>query len=153
VKEKSVRAVATKDQDHIWEDSCAEFFCCPNGEGEYYNFECNCTGKLLLAVGPGRSNREPAPDEVMQTIKRWASLGASPFDVRTEETAWELALSIPTTAFFKHNIMTLNRLQATCNIYKCGDKLPEPHFISWKPIATENPDFHRPEYFGLLEFA
>ena len=39
------------------------------------------------------------------------------------------------------------------NFYKCGDKLSVPHYLSWNPVTTEKPDFHRPEYFGLLEFA
>jgi hypothetical protein len=38
------------------------------------------------------------------------------------------------------------------NFYKCGDDLPEPHFLAWNMINTEEPDFHRPEFFGTLEF-
>ena len=34
------------------------------------------------------------------------------------------------------------------NIYKCGDKTAHPHFLSWAPVGTPSPDFHRPEYFG-----
>lgn len=153
VKEQSVRAVAQQDQDHIWEDSCAEFFCSPMADGLYYNFECNCTGKLLMAVGAGRTDREQAAASVMQQIDRWASLGNTPFDTRKEETVWEIALRIPVTAFFRHNIKNLSGLRMTGNFYKCGDKLPVPHFISWNPITTDKPDFHRPEYFGMLEFA
>lgn len=25
-----------------------------------------------------------------------------------------------------------------------------PHYVSWNPIGTSSPDFHRPEYFGVL---
>jgi hypothetical protein len=38
------------------------------------------------------------------------------------------------------------------NIYKCGDALPVPHYVSWRPIDTPDPDFHRPEYFGQIVF-
>ncbi|MFR4039417.1 MAG: carbohydrate-binding family 9-like protein, partial [Butyricimonas faecalis] len=38
------------------------------------------------------------------------------------------------------------------NIHKCGNKLPHPHFVTWNPIPTEKPDFHRPEFFGTLIF-
>jgi hypothetical protein len=24
--------------------------------------------------------------------------------------------------------------------------------LSWNPVKTPNPDFHRPEYFGILNF-
>ncbi len=34
--------------------------------------------------------------------------------------------------------------------YKCGDNTGRPHYGSWKAIAAESPDFHRPEFFGEL---
>ncbi|MCK7536290.1 MAG: carbohydrate-binding family 9-like protein [Marinilabiliales bacterium] len=37
------------------------------------------------------------------------------------------------------------------NFYKCGDKLSNPHFVTWNPVGTEKPDYHRPEYFGISE--
>ena len=152
VEEQSVRAVALQDHEHIWEDACVEFFCMPGQDGVYYNFECNCTGKLLVAAGKGRNERQPAPAEVMQSIDRWASLGAEPFDTRVEPTKWELTLRVPITAFFLHKLSGFGGLTATGNVYKCGDNLPVPHFISWNPITTENPDFHRPDFFGQMKF-
>ena len=152
VEEQSVRAVAQKDHEHIWEDACAEFFIMPAADGTYYNFECNCTGKLLVAAGKDRNERTPAPAEVMQSIDRWASLGTKPFDTREEPTKWELALRIPVTAFFQHDFSRFDGLKATGNAYKCGDNLPVPHFISWNPIKTKSPDFHRPDFFGQMIF-
>ncbi|MBP5393089.1 MAG: hypothetical protein J6Y59_04650 [Bacteroidaceae bacterium] len=152
VDEQSVRAVAREDYEHIWEDSCAEFFIMPAADGLYYNIECNCTGKLLIAVGKDRNGRKPAPKEVMQSVDRWASLGIEPFDVRNEPTQWELALRIPVSTFFLHEINAFDGLQAKGNVYKCGDNLPVPHFISWNPIKTETPDFHRSEFFGEITF-
>ena len=29
------------------------------------------------------------------------------------------------------------------NFYKCGDKTAHPHYVSWAPINTPQPDFHR----------
>ena len=152
VEEQSVRAVAKKDHDHIWEDACVEFFIMPTADGLYYNIECNCTGKLIVAVGKGRNERQPAPAEVMQKIDRWASLGTEPFDVREEPTKWEVALRVPISTFFKHKIERFDGLKAKGNAYKCGDNLPVPHFISLNPIKTESPDFHRPEFFGQMIF-
>ena len=37
------------------------------------------------------------------------------------------------------------------NFYKCGDDTPQPHFISWSPIDLPKPDFHAPQFFGVLE--
>ena len=27
-----------------------------------------------------------------------------------------------------------------------------PHYLSWMPIDTPKPDFHRPEFFGKINF-
>lgn len=152
VEEQSVRAVARKDHEHIWEDACVEFFIMPAEDGLYYNIECNCTGKLIVAVGKGRSERIPAPADVMQQVGRWSSLGSEPFEVRNELTKWEVALLVPLGTFFKHALRTFDGMQAKGNVYKCGDCLPVPHFVSWNPIKTETPDFHRPEFFGQMTF-
>ena len=152
VEEQSVRAVALRDQEHIWEDACVEFFVMPAEGDIYYNVECNCTGKLLLAAGKDRHERMPAPAEVLQGIGRWASLGTEPFDTRQEPTTWELALRIPIAAFFRHTFSGFGGMKARGNAYKCGDCLPVPHFVSWNPICTESPDFHRPEFFGQMIF-
>ena len=38
------------------------------------------------------------------------------------------------------------------NVYKCGDNLSQPHFLSWQPIHTDKPNFHVPQFFGEVEF-
>ena len=150
VEEQSIRAVAQKDSDNVWEDSCAEFFISPAADGLYYNIECNCAGTLLVGVGEGRNNRVLAAPEITKLIDRWTTLGRTPFDTKEQPTAWELALRIPYSVFFRHNITSLDGLTLRGNVYKCGDNLPVPHFISWNPIGTPTPDFHCPQYFGEL---
>ena len=43
-------------------------------------------------------------------------------------------------------------VEARMNLFKCGDELSHPHFLSWQPIRTEKPDFHRPEFFAQVRF-
>lgn len=152
VREASVRAVAAGDNGAVWEDACVEFFSIPAGDGIYYNVECNCVGTLLIGAGAGRNNREHAPQEVMDKVQRWSSLGRKAFEERVGECSWELALVIPYSAFFKHQFTNLDGKSIRANFYKCGDKLQTPHFLSWNPIELEKPDFHRPEFFGTLNF-
>ena len=38
------------------------------------------------------------------------------------------------------------------NFYKCGDLTPQEHYLSWNPMTSETPAFHRPCDFGLLTF-
>ena len=39
------------------------------------------------------------------------------------------------------------------NFYKCASGSSQPHYLSWNPINTEKPDFHRPDFFGKIIFA
>ena len=151
VNEGSVRAKYGEDDGSVWTDSCVEFFSVPAGDGIYYNIECNCIGTILIGAGATRNDRERAPQEVMNQVQRWVSLGRKPFVERVEDTNWEVALIIPYTAFFKHRIMSLDGRTVKANFYKCGDELQTPHFLSWNPIEIEKPDFHRPDFFGTLE--
>jgi hypothetical protein len=152
VTEDSVRARYGEDNGSVWTDSCVEFFSIPAADGIYYNLECNCIGTVLLAAGPERSDREAAPLEITGQVKRWASLGRETFEEKIGECTWEVALLIPYKVFFKHAITGLDGMSIRANFYKCGDELQKPHFLSWNPIKIEKPDFHRPDFFGLLEF-
>ena len=152
VKEESVRAKYGEDNGSVWTDSCVEFFSIPAGDGIYYNIECNSIGTILVGAGPVRNNREHAPKEVTALVQRWSSLGNQPFAERIGETDWEVALIIPYSVFFKHQIDSLDGKEIKANFYKCGDELQTPHFLSWNPIEIDKPDFHRPDFFGTLEF-
>lgn len=152
VTEGSVRAKYGEDNGAVWTDSCMEFFSIPAGDGVYYNMECSCIGTFLVGTGAERNNRVHAPREVMEKVSRWSSLGRTPFEERIGECTWEVALVIPYTVFFKHRITSLDGQTIKANFYKCGDELQTPHFLSWNPINIEKPDFHRPDFFGSLEF-
>ena len=146
VEEQTVRAVVAADGGEVWTDSCAECFLRADDGRTYYNIECTCVGTLLIAQGTGRGDRTPLPAEALQGVSRWASLGREPFGVREEPTCWELALAIPLSTLPLVDFA----LPLQGNVYKCGDGLPVPHFLSWAPISTPEPDFHRPEFFRTL---
>lgn len=151
VSEKSVAAVAEGDCGRVWEDSCVEFFSCPNpADGIYYNIECNCVGTVLVAAGADRHERQRAPKEVLDGIERWSSLGRENFSERKGDVSWEVVLLVPYNVYFKHDVKDAPA-RFTANFYKCGDLLETPHFLSWNPIGVEKPDFHRPEFFGNVE--
>lgn len=152
VAEESVRAIASKDNGHVWEDSCCEFFSQPTNDGTYYNIECNCAGTILVGCGNNREGRTLAPQDVLNKIDRWSTLGRMPFDEKIGICKWQLALIIPLKTFFKHDIQSLSGRTIRANFYKCGDALQKPHFLSWNAIKVEKPDFHQPNFFGQLIF-
>ena len=152
VTEESVRALYSQDNDPVWTDSCVEFFSIPGGDSIYYNIECNCIGTILIVAGVERENRVRANEDITRLVKRWSTLGNTPFEERVGEVSWEIALIIPHQVFFLHQIASLDGKTVAANFYKCGSELQTRHYLSWNPIQTVKPDFHCPQYFGRLFF-
>ena len=152
VAERYTAALVTEDNGEVWTDSCAEFFIAPD-TGMYYNFETTCIGRMLLGARKSRTEAEHASPEVLAGVKRYTTLPCGePFAEREGDNRWSLTLAIPPQALFRHALTDWSGLKARMNLYKCGDNLSHPHFLSWRPIRTEKPDFHRPEFFGEVTF-
>lgn len=146
VREQWCRAMEGME-GRVWEDSCVEVFLSPNPEdGIYYNLECNCAGNFLLRAGRDRHERVSPSSEVLSSIRTFSSVDGAPFEKKHLDY-WKVALIIPKEAFFLHDVKTLDGAHFKGNFYKCGDLLPLPHFLSYAPIDTPAPDFHRPEFF------
>jgi len=152
VREKCTAARECGDNCRTWTDSCVEFFFQPAGEEKYYNLEATCIGNILMGWRPGREGAIPATDEQLSCIGRFPSLGREPFAERLGDNNWSLVLTIPTEAYTHSDIKTFCGLKGRFNAYKCGDELSTPHFLSFAPITTQNPDFHRPEFFTEISF-
>ena len=150
VNEAVTAALALTDNTPVCNDSCVELFIAPDDEG-YYNFECNATGTLLTGYRHPGEKAERAPKEVLAQVPRIPSL---PRQVIPEQhiAPWELTLILPKGLFFRHQIETFSGLRMRANLYKCGDGLSRPHYLSWQPIRTERPSFHQPDFFGELLF-
>jgi len=65
---------------------------------------------------------------------------------------WEMVVVIPSSIFIHNEGLRFSKLISNANFYKCGDDTSKRHYLSWNPVKTPNPDFHRPEYFGTLNF-
>lgn len=152
VTENDIKATVAEDQGCTWTDPCVEFFVSPCGNLDYYNFECTCTGKLLLAWHPDGAPKVAAEKEILDSVERVPSLGTETFALREGEHSWDVIEIIPVTALFASDVCRFDGKEMTANFYKCGDELPTPHFLSWNPIEWPEPSFHRPEQFGKLIF-
>ncbi len=151
VSEKHIIALETRTNGDVYKDSCVEFFISFDKKN-YYNFEFNCIGTIHLAYGEGRKNRKFVNPETVEKIEIKSSLGNQPFEEKTGNFNWEIMIRIPLESFAFDNIKSLNELKATANFYKCGDNSSVPHFVTWNPVKTEQPDYHRPEFFGKVRF-
>jgi len=152
IKENYFKAEKTETNQMVCEDSCVEFFVSPGNDGVYYNMEFNGIGTCLLGTGTGRGNSKRADPEIISKIRRMTSVGTKPVSEKSGEFAWTITIAIPFEVFFHHKVKELKGKTFRANFYKCGDKLKVPHYVTWSPVATENPDYHQPQYFGLLKF-
>ncbi len=152
VKEKYIRAEKTNSNEMVCEDSCVEFFVSPPGEDYYLNFEFNCIGTCLLGKGYSRNDNKVVNPEIINKIRRLSSLGNKSIESKSGNFEWTLTIAIPLEIFLDSKVKNLKTKKFKANFYKCGDKLEEIHYLTWNRVNTDNPDFHRPEYFGELEF-
>ncbi len=143
-----LRAVNTTNMSPVHEDSCVEFFVAPEGRSPYINFECNCIGTISAARRTDRHNATPLTDEELDSVRRYASCGNRPFETLEGLFSWNLCEAIPMKLL---DIEWKGEpIELMGNFYKCADKTSAPHFLSWAPIDTPQPDFHRPEFFSKI---
>jgi hypothetical protein len=152
VQEQNIRAFYRQTNEPVYEDSCVEFFIAWDEKG-YYNLEFNCLGTCLMAFGTDRENRKYLDASVIANIHRVSRIDSFFTGNPYEQLGWFLEVKIPLQVFVEHQLAGLSGKEAKANFYKCGDSLPQPHYLSWKQIDTPTPDFHRPEFMGKIRFA
>jgi len=151
VQEKAIRALCLADNSPVHQDSCVEFFIAFDNDEEYYNLEFNCTGACLFGYGKGKEGRQLIHEQMVNKIRRLCVI-ESFRDGKKNLFEWELTLVIPMEVFDYHHITHLKDRHCKVNFFKCGDKLPEPHFLAWENVKAATPDFHLPEFFGSMHF-
>lgn len=146
-----LKALYDTDNDPVWQDSCVETFIADTDGNGYRNFEMNCIGTLLSAHQRGRGidTVRLTPEQAAQVI-RHSTLERKPFPEKEGIYEWSVAMGIPFTLLGFAEGERPKTLRA--NFYKCADGSAKPHYVSWSPIETPKPDFHRPEFFGELIF-
>ena len=155
-EDKHIYAVETRPNGDVYKDSCVEFFANvdPEKGDDYFNFEANCCGTIHLAFGPDRYNRTLASGDVLEKIRVSTSIPTATKEESPSDDGWWLAAKIPFSAISKlagYPVEVKSGTIWTANFYRCGGKT-DPQHACWNPIATPQPDFHQPGYFGILKF-
>ena len=151
VEEQYTQALVERDNGNVWTDSCVEFFLSLDDRG-YYNFETTCIGRMLMAFRKVKPEPTYATEEILSLIERTPSIGSEPFTELIGENKWTMTLKIPASALFRHELKSWQGVEARMNLYKCGDNLTKPHFLSWRPINMPSPNFHVPQFFETVKF-
>lgn len=145
-----LRAENSANQSPVSEDSCVEFFVQPQPGGEYWNFEFNCIGAINASHRMVRPQPTRLNDEQLATVRRYASCGTRPFRELEGLFTWNLLVAIPLSLMGLDADNMPEKVRG--NFYKCASATSEPHYLSWNPILTDKPDFHRPDFFGDIYF-
>ena len=137
--EKELIAVQRKQNSPVCDDSCMEFFFRPNeNDPHYINFEINPFGTMYMSVRTSRKDFYfPCED------KKYFGVVS---EVGPEE--WSVIFTVP-FEFVDREIGGYTKIMYG-NFQKCGGDITR-HHLTYYPIKTEKPDFHRPEYFGPFE--
>jgi len=145
VKETFFKLEYNRTNEPVYQDSCVEFFVSV-ADDSYLNFEFNAAGVCLAQSGTGRNDREFLSSGEINSIQRIALINVE--QSKKPAYLWSLTVFIPWKVLKQTSVPA----QLKVNFYKCGDRLPEPHYLCWNIVESEKPDFHRPEYFGCLNF-
>lgn len=158
VEDRYVRAVAQSHQDAVFRDSCVEFFFTVGADVSqgYFNLEMNCGGTMLFyhQVVPRQDSVPIAPAdldriEVAHTLSRIVEPEI------TEPVTWTVEYRLPLDLLSRYApsvLMPASGVRWRANFYKCADGTSHPHWLTWAPVGHHKPDFHRPQFFGMLEF-
>lgn len=141
-------ATYTVFDDPVCLDSCLEFFAIWDGGENYLNIESNSIGTMCIGFGPSRESR--------RTARRYLNLEEMfVMNPVVEDGRWSLTMEIPVEKLqkFYKNITAdtfVSGYSFPGNFYKTGgaDNTGNEHYAMWNEVGTENPDFHRPEFFG-----
>lgn len=145
-REKDIRAEESGRIGVPSQDSCLEFFFSPiEGNPRYFNFEFNPL--LCMHIGFGTCRGDSA------RLLPKPSANINPSVTRTDD-GWELTYQIPYSFInlFIPEFAPKEGSKMRGNFYKCGEATTVEHYFAWNKVETQNPDFHRPEYFGELIF-
>lgn len=149
--EENIVASHTQQNSSVCEDSCLEFFFSPlEQEDDYFNFELNPIGTIHIAYGPSRFDRLLITDE----DKTYFEIESSIFQNEDGSRGWsvEFKIQYEFISKYKKNFIYKKSFVGKCNFYKCGDKTPKQHYLTWSKVETQSPDFHRPEFFSPIYF-
>ena len=157
VADRYVRATAENYQDPVCQDSCVEFFFTPGEDLNhgYFNLELNCGGTALFHHQKGRQLEDlPVSQANFEQLEIAHTLPKIVFPEVEKALTWVVEYRLPFAILSAYAPIDTPGpgMRWRANLYKCADSCSHPHWLTWSPVDTPVPDFHRPKFFGVLIF-
>ena len=144
-KESDPLREKTEHNQEVSQDSCVEFFVNfdPENSDEYINFEVNANGVMRADIRTDRYNYTGFPIEDIKSLN---------IETKIEDDYWTVKYKIPMELIKKYYPkFDINKCEyIKGNMYKCGSWTKIRHYMTLFELKCEKPDFHRPEYFGII---
>ena len=157
VEDRYVKALADKNQGPVYLDSCVEFFFSPENDIKegYFNLEMNCGGTMLFhhQMEP-RTSQTLISEAHIQQVEVAHTLPEIVDPEIETDTTWIVEYRIPFSVLSNYHSFPSPEAGTVwrANFYKCADETSHPHWLTWAPVDFPKPNFHLPQYFGILEF-
>ncbi len=156
-EDKHIDAKSRELNGMVCQDSCVEFFAMtnPSINGDYFNLEINCCGRVHLGLGEGRPDRTLAPQAIVDCLQIVTSVESATKDASADDDGWWVAAAIPfdvLSDYTGHPVAPGAGSQWRANCFRCGGQVDDQYGV-WSPVQWDHPDYHRPEFFSLLRFA
>jgi hypothetical protein len=157
VRDRYVRCITKDINGPVWEDACVEFFFSPDTSfpEKYFNLEINCGGTPLMHynIVPGEDITMLAVNDI-EMIEIAHSLPQIIDPEITEPVIWTIEYRIPLVLIEKYSKITRPKpgINWKANFYKIAENSSNPHYLTWSFVDNIEPDFHLPQFFGLLRF-
>jgi hypothetical protein len=156
VKDRYVRAVQEYEPEAVCYDSCVEFFFTPGSDVQkgYFNIEMNCGGTMLFNHQTAPGVNEVTIKDARDKFRIYHSLPVRVEPEITQPVTWVVAYGFPFKLLEDYGPVEVPAPGVIwrANFYKCGDKTSHPHWLTWSPVDFAEPNFHLPQFFGILKF-
>ncbi|MBW7891022.1 MAG: carbohydrate-binding family 9-like protein [Chitinophagaceae bacterium] len=157
VKDKFVSSHVTEYNGNVSGDACVEFFFSPDEKFPlyYFNLEVNAGGTPLIfyVTTPWTGFKKLEAEDIRQ-IEIAHSLPKVVDPEIKEEVTWTLEYRVPLEMLRKFSNVTYPKPGVIwkANFYKTASKTSNPHYLTWAFVDNPKPNFHLPQFFGILKF-
>lgn len=157
VQDKYVRALATEINGNVWEDGAVELFFAPDtlNRLQYFNLEINCIGTpLMFYVRKPMSDYTRLMEEDIRKIQIASTLEGPIKEEITETVTWIIEYKVPLEMieYYARVSRPAPGVSWRANFFKIATNNSNKHYVTWSPVISDKPQFHKPEFFGELRF-
>lgn len=157
VTDQFVRSIIEEYNGPVSTDACVEFFFSPdtNLPERYFNLEINAGGTPLMAYHIYGQKEYPLfSAEELNKIEIFHSLPKKIDPEIARPVIWTIEYKLPIELLEKFTSVVRPKTGTVwrANFYKIASESSNPHYITWSKVEYPKPNFHLPQFFGLLQF-